>query len=350
MAKRRLCLWIAALALSGPPPGRAAPPHAEVSDAAGLIRAAAKMGEHGGTIRLRPGVYVLTAPLRFSRAHHVNLVGDGWDTALQTRGAIDAIVFDDCSFCTVRHLLVNGDEAAPAGSGILFRGQCSSCTVDFCRLSSFAQSGVRFEGEAASPQSSNVVSRCHLIDNGGDQLYSRYNNDFHILNNQFGAHRRQKERAPRSGACLDRSSAGNYSGNFHWGNRVALRMSPGCNFNRIENNRFEESREQGILMGDPSRAAGLYLNILTGNTIHTNSQDSPGKFAAVEAYGACDVTFCANQVFSWDSARFRHRASLDLGRGCKTWIVTGNHFRHHAVRAILYDPGAGHVFGQNIDE
>jgi len=30
--------------------------------------------------------------------------------------------------------------------------------------------------------------------------------------------------------------------------------------------------------------------------------------------------------------------------------VTGNHFRHHAVRAILYDPGAGHVFGQNIDE
>ncbi len=343
-----LCAVVLLAALTAA--ANAAPTYAEVSDAAGLLRAAEAIGADGGTIRLRPGTYVLPRALRFEKANHVNLVGSGWNTTIRAKDGADGIVFADCGFCTVRSLMVAGDGASSTGSGIVFVGQSSSCTVDFCRISSFGVSGIRCEGDAKSPQSSNVVSRCHFIDNAGDQLYSRQNNDFHIVNNQFGAHQRQKEKAPRSGACLAPSSAGTYSGNYHWGNRVALRVSPGSNFNRIENNRFEESREQGILLGDPVTAGGLYLNIVTGNTIHTNSQDASGKFAAVEAYGACDVTFCTNQVFSWDSGRLKHRSSVVIGRGCKTWIVKDNILRHNAEKALVYEEGAGHIVKDNLTD
>jgi hypothetical protein len=51
------------------------------------------------------------------------------------------------------------------------------------------------------------------------------------------------------GCLLDRSSAGTYSMNYHWGNVNAMQVGPHAHFNRIENNRFENSRETGVIVG-----------------------------------------------------------------------------------------------------
>ncbi len=324
------------------------PVYTEVEDGKGLLQALARLTAAGGTIVLRPGTYRLEQPLRV-RHHHTNLRGSGWNTVLQRVGEGDALVFEDVSFCTVRDLLVNGDTSATKGSGIVFRGQCSSNTVDFCRISNFAESGVLFDGAPQRPQSSNTVSRCHFIDNAGDQLRSVANNDFYIVQNQFGAHQRTKERAPRSGVALWPSSAGTYAMNYHWGNQVALRMGPGSHFNRFENNRFEESRRQGVLIGAPG-AGACYLNIFTGNTFHTNSQEQSGKWPAVEVYGASDGTFTSNQVFSWDSASILHQHSLVLHRGCAHWIVKDNILRHNVGAAVVFDMADGHIVKDNISE
>jgi len=319
-----------------------------VSDARALTRAVERIGPTGATVVLRPGIYRLAAPLRI-RSAHVNIVGAGWNTAIQRVGDGDAIEFTDCSFCTVRDLLINGDASAAKGNGIAFRGRCSSNAVDFCRISNFPEAGVLFDGEPKLPQSSNTVSRCHFIDNGGDQLRSVCNNDFFILQNQFGAHTRTGQRAPRSGAAFRPSSAGTYSMNYHWGNRVALRVGPGSHFNRIENNRFEQSREVGLLLGEKA-AQGCYLNIISGNTFHTNSEEKSGAWPAIEAYGAADVTFTSNQVFSWDSATTKHRHCLVLGDGCRSWIVKDNILRHSTEKPILYDAAAGHVVKDNLTD
>ncbi len=326
----------------------AAPSFLFVSDARALVRAVGRIGPAGATIALRPGVYRISAPLTIRRSH-VNIRGEGWNTTIQRIGSGDALVFEDSGFCTVRDLLINGDASAESGNGIVFRGQSSSCTVDFCRISNFAESGVLFDGDSKRPQSSNTVSRCHFIDNGGDQLRSVSNNDFYILQNQFGAHSRSGARAPRSGTALWPSSAGSYSLNYHWGNRVALRVGPGSHFNRFENNRFEQSKETGVVIGQ-SGGAGCYLNIWTGNTFHTNSEERSGAWPAVEAYGASDTTFTSNQVFSWDSASVRHRNSLVIGPGCRNWIVKDNVFRHNTERAIVYDENAQHIVKDNLGE
>jgi hypothetical protein len=192
------------------------------------------------------------------------------------------------------------------------------------------------------------VRDCHFIGNREAQLYSLCNNDFFIIGNQFGTH----SATPQFGAQLVRSSAGTYSMNYHWGNTVALQLGPGSNFNRIENNRFENSLHEGLAIGSPEPPEGFEgycaLNIILGNTFHTNSIAEKGRYDAVLAYDATDTTFCANQVFSWDSATCRHRAALELGRGCGSWIVKDNILRHHTGPALVFDPAAGHIVKDNI--
>jgi hypothetical protein len=328
------------------PSGRAV----QVSDAGELLAAVAKLAKEGGTITLLPGTYTLTEPIIVKGLSNVVFVGSGWNTILRRQGEGDAIVFDgNCWSCWVRDLRIEGDPKAKAGSGIAFRNGAWSgiCVVDRCHLTGFAESGIRFEGSDKTPFSSNTVSNCWLTNNLGDQLYSRANNDFYITGNQFGA---GGDKAPRSGVLLDHSSAGTYTMNYHWGNVVALRLGPGAHYNRIENNRFEQSRESGLVIGDSRGGDSCNFNIITGNTIHTNSEHNSGKFPAVIAYDASDVTFCQNQIFSWNSEAVRHTDGLVLGRGCRNWIVKDNIFRHHTGKAIVSEEKAEHVVKDNLGQ
>lgn len=332
---------------AGKPPPAPKPALYHVKDTKGLLSAAAKIGAEGGTIVLEPGTYTLKEAILFDGKSNVNLTGSGWNTVIKRVGEGDAIVFKgSCWSCTVRNMAIEGDVSAKSGSGIVFKeGQWSGiCVVDYCHIRSFAQSGVRFEGNEKTPFSSNTVSNCWFTNSLGDQLFSRFNNDFYITGNQFGT---GGDRIPRSGTLLDHSSAGNYTANYHWGNTVALRMI-GCNFNRVENNRLEQSRENGILIGDPKGGGGCAFTIITGNTIHTNSEHNTGLFAAVEAYDAVETTFCTNQILSWDSNTVLAKNGLALGRGCGTWIVKDNIIRHVVGDAIVYDEKAGHIVKDNL--
>ncbi len=334
---------IAAFALAGTGSVRAGE-LIEVATAKELAAACRAAAPGGFTIRLKPGVYEISDTLRLRKASHTNISGSGWNTVIKKLGAGDALVFEDCHFSTVRDLLIQGQPAA-SGSGLVFR-DCSSCTVDFCRIDGFAVSGVRFEGNAKAPMSSNTVSRCHFIGNRQEQLYSLNNNDFYILQNQFGTH----SATPKAGCVLDHSSAGTYSLNYHWGNVNALRLGPGAHYNRIENNRFEESRETGVVIGSESGGDTCSFNIISGNTIHTNSQSKSGAFPAVAAWNASHTTFSGNQILSWSSNIYTHSSNLVLGSGCAYWVVTGNIMRHNSGKSIVSDASSGHIVKDNIGE
>lgn len=339
----------------------------EVASTAELLGAVDSMPADGGaTIRLRPGVYTLAAPIRFRKAFHVNVFGSGWNTEIKQTGEGDAIVFESCGFCRVQDLMLSGPVKAEAGSeakesgatpgagvgaGAAKRGSgivmkdSSSCVVALCRISSFPESGIRFEGDPKIPSSSNTVRNCHFIGNAGVQLDSVNNNDFYFIGNQFGTH----GLTPRTGCRLDRSSAGTYSMNYHWGNEVALKMEPFCLYNRIENNRFEQSRREGIIIGNESPDGPNLFHILTGNTIHTNGEFTHGVYSAVVARDAVNITFTSNQVFSWDGEKTTHKHALDLGRGCASWIVKDNFLMNCEKEAIHADPKAGHVIKDNVE-
>jgi hypothetical protein len=189
-------------------------------------------------------------------------------------------------------------------------------------------SGVRFEGVNGKPMSSNVVADCHFIGNRRAQLWSYENNDFMISGNQFGTHGGH----PEHGVVLDHSSAGNYTGNYHWGNDVAAQIGPGSHYNRIANNRFEESNRHGLVLNAETGDASIHTLII-GNTFHTNSKAGIGQHSAVVAWNAYDVVFSGNNVFSWDTNTCRHKHGLEM-HGCKSWVVSGNVFRNQDGEAI----------------
>ena len=338
-----LAILFATLILARPGLCDSKPRTWDVKNAAQLVSAAANVARDGGPLRLTTGQDVITKPIVFKARNRVNIVGTGWDTEIKMTGKGDALVFEDCGHCSIRDLMITGSK--DAGSGIVFKGACGSDTVDFCRIAEFPVSGVRFEGPKTGSQSSNTVSRCHFISNLQDQLYSYNNNDFYILQNQFGTH----GGTPKTGARLDHSSAGTYSMNYHWGNEVAFRLGPGSHFNRIENNRFENSLKEGVIIGGPEGWSCM-LNIITGNTIHTNSESESGKYPAVTATNATSTTFTSNQVFSWNSDTVKHSSSLVLGPGCKGWIVKDNIFGNNTGKALIYEETAGHIVKDNLTD
>lgn len=320
----------------------------KVSDAAGLLKAAQEIGADGGLITIEPGTYELSEPLLFKTKSNVNIEGGGWSTVIQRKGSGDGIVFEgSCWNCRVHGLTVQGDKDAKTGSGIVFRkGEWSGiCVIDYCHINGFPENGISFEGDKQKPMSSNTVSNCWLTNNLGDQLHSAYNNDFYFTTNQFGTGPGPN---PKTGCLLDHSSAGTYTMNYHWGNVVALRMV-GANFDRIENNRFEQSRENGILIGEPKGDA-CQLNIFTGNTIHTNSEGNSGKFNAVEGHNAFATTFTSNQIFSWDSGTVKAKSGVVFTDNCKQWIVRDNIIRHCTEKPLVYGSKDGHIVKDNILE
>ena len=246
----------------------------KVSDAAGLLAAAREIGPDGGLITLDPGEYEISEPLVFKAKSSVNIVGSGWSTIIKRKGAGDAIVFEgSCWNCRVYGLALQGNKDAKTGSGIVFRkGEWSGiCVVDYCHIDDFPEHGISFEGDPKKPMSSNTISNCWLTNNLGDQLHSATT----TISTSPAINSARARPHPTTGARLDHSSAGTYTLNYHWGNVVALRLGPGSHFNRIENNRFEQSRETGILIGEPKGDA-CQLNIILGNTIHTNSEGDSG--------------------------------------------------------------------------
>jgi hypothetical protein len=318
----------------------------QVSSVEELLDALQQVPARGGTIQLATGDYVLDQTIEVRAKSFLNIVGAGWDTRIIRRGEGDAVKLIDSSFGSIRNLLLQGDEAATSGSAIRYQGHCSSCVIDFCRIVNFPESGVCYEGDRRNPMSSNTVRDCHFIGNLGDQLASAHNNDFYIVGNQFGTHRGH----PRSGCDLVHSSAGTYSMNYHWGNQVALRMGPSANFNRVENNRLEESRESALLLGAGAEGEWNMFNIISGNTFHTNSQSQSGAFPAVLARNSHEITFCGNQVFSWDAQRLRHKHSLVIGENCDRWIVKDNILRHNTDEAIVYEAATHMVVKDNLVE
>lgn len=317
-----------------------------------LLNAVAALPSDGGTINLMPGSYSLTSPITITNKTNVRFIGGGWGTWVVTTADCSAFVFSNSSYCLLKNMSIAWSAGTSGtASGVVFNNGSSSCTVDSCQVTAFRSSGVRFDGTSATPLTKNTVCYSHLLDNRGDNLRSYYNNDFYFVGNQLGSHQDfyvyPHPFLPTSGTLLDHCTGGTYTLNYHWDNEVGLRLGPGSSNNRIENNRIEMSHKQGILIGTSGGAVN-YRNVISGNTIHTNS-DHPandGVYNAVEAYGAEDLIFTGNQFFNWSGLHHKNGVEM-MDTACKNWVLKNNHFFGHAVSAYV-TRGTGHIVTGNI--
>lgn len=265
------------------------------------------------TIFFPAGLYRTTAALNVPNITNMRLLGEGRDnTTIRLYGNGTVLSLSNALFCSIEELTFQ--HGSGTGSGVVFTGNNGSNQVDRCTFSINAGgNGLAFIGTAIALQSGNRVTRCLFLENGFDQLYMRYSNDFVISYNGYGGG--AGPTYSPAGCVLSYSSAGQYMNNEHWNNTNALLIDQ-SSYLRIANNRFEESRQVGVLVSNSTWCQ------FTGNYLHTNSQSSTGTYSALKFTVCSQWNITGNTFMSWNALRHKH--SIESDAASSSINIVGN--------------------------
>jgi hypothetical protein len=277
-----------------------------VTDDTGAIQAAIDSG--ATEIRVPKGVY-LVSPLTITGKTSMQICGTdvafGSQFKLNQTGAIFNLVGSSNVLITKLGLLPDTSISGTEGIRI---DENSNIRVIECIIYSFRGAGVRFTGTLASQISGCIVRDNLFLSNGKDgtsaQLDTYYANDFSYTGNQFGSFSPTTE-FPAVGVRLDYSSNGFFSDNLIWacvngGNFTNSR------YNRIANNRFEESRQNGCQIVNCDEF------IFTGNWLNDNSSATTNTYNHLTLQNVQRSVFSSNSFYPWDYPSTVAKYSIEL--------------------------------------
>lgn len=258
--------------------------------------------------------------------NNICLKGKGWtQTVIYNPDNTDTLTLSDCSFPEVVSLSLQHAPGAASGRGLVCTGSTSSGRFMDLFVANNPSGGIHCLGSSGVQQSANRVEGCLFTDNGEEQLFLDWCNDTRVLNNDFG--RFAFAGYPKRGVKFSNSGQGTYSGNKHWNNIIAAEFVD-CNGMRIAVNRFEESRNEGVII------SGGYDNTFLGNHVHTNSQSATGAYSAIRMASAGRVSLIANKTYSWDAATYKHKHGIEADSSCAIDELLGNDCADNVSAAI----------------
>ncbi|MBB5414122.1 right-handed parallel beta-helix repeat-containing protein [Paraburkholderia atlantica] len=275
-------------------------------DTVGITNAVAAVAT-GGQVDFPVGNCV-TGPLSFTGLNSVVFKGQGRNASTITLassgialeiGASNWVTIEDMGFRP------SGSPQSLANAyGIQLDNGTGNTIIRNVNASGFSMNGVSFLGTSSTGLSGNVLQDSYLLGNGQYQLYMSYSNDFHVTDNQFG----MLSGFPHSliGAYLVNSSAGTYSGNYHWENVVGYRQDS-SNYLRVLGNRFEQSDQQGVYINGGNQLT------FANNDVHTNSQTGNGLYDDMYVTGLSNAVIGDNKIYHWDSTYPRWGLNIDTG-------------------------------------
>lgn len=323
-----------------------------VSSADELEKAIREIPATGGTIYIQAGIYRVKSPIVIQDKSNLTLIGSGLGTFLRGTGDSDLLVFQGkCSGIYIGNMNLSPDKGTPwappdqkLGSGILFKAEGRGLTVDYCIIDNWPVSCIRIEGKPESKVEDVVITGNWIIKGKQAQLYMSNCRNFNVSDNQFGYPWPDKSPV---GAYLERCSYGLYELNYHWGNKIGFWIAQDCSDIRILENRAEQSKENGLLLGMPEGGLPNRNILIEGNTFHTNPELDPGTTSNVAAYKTSNVTFAANQVYTWRDQR-KSSNGIELDEFCRDWLFDSNYVRDFLGEAIKYPKKNGIAFRNNI--
>jgi len=276
-------------------------------DTAAISSAINSIKTSGGIVFFPKGVYNCT-PITITTALNVALVGEDKQAstlALTATGTLLTFSAATNLFISQMCFQLTGVAQSIANTyGVLINSGSSNCTVDSCWFVGFANDGLRFAGTSGTQMSGHKTTNNIFVGNGGNQLSYIYSNDFHILNNQFGS--LSGVAAAAYGCNLNNSSAGLYTGNYHWSNVVGF-LATSCDYNTYSLNRFEINNQQGAYFNTGVK------NQFTNNKIYSNSLSGNGLYDNVYFINWSSAIVGSNYVFRWDATNSKWGMYFDTG-------------------------------------
>jgi hypothetical protein len=259
----------------------------------------------GGVLYFPPGTYLVDT-LSLSAKNFLTIHGGGLQaTSIVSRITGTLLTLSNCPWVTIKNIgfKPNGTPQAIANTyGVQLDTGSSNCEIYRCLFQGFAQDGLRFVGTVGTPLSGNKLVNSYFLGNGGRQLFSEYNNDFHVQGNQFG--RLSGIARAAYGTYFNQSSAGTYFGNFHWENEIGSCFVSG-NDNTILANRFEENQTNGYYQN-----GGRGVKVFD-NSFYANSKASSGVSDGMYFINTIDLQLKDNAAPAWDATRHRWDINID---------------------------------------
>lgn len=324
----------------------------KVTNVVELEKAVQELPESGGTIYIAAGIYRLRGTLSIKDKSNVTIIGSGLSSFLRGADDVDLISFEgECNNCYVGNVNVMPDKATPwslvdmtKGSGVAFRGTGTGFSVDYCIIDNWPVSCIRIEGNPENTIKNVTITGNWIIRGKETQLYMTNCRDFNVSDNQYGY--TFNDKLP-IGAYFAHCSDGLYELNYHWGNKIGLWFDHDCSDIKILENRSEQSRVNGMLLGTPEGGLPNRRILIEGNTFHTNPELDPGTAANVAAFNTSDVKFVSNQIYTWWDQR-KSSNGIELDDYSKNWELDSNYIRDFLQEAVKYNKKNNIKFKNNV--
>lgn len=277
-----------------------------VTDDTAAIQAAIDSGATG--IYVPKGVYAVR-PLTISGKSGLQIYGTdvtfGSQFKLTQAGAIFNL--NGSSNVLLNKLGLFPDTALSGTEGVKIN-ETSNIRITECIIYNFKGAGVRFTGTLGTQISGCIVRDNLFLSNGKDgtsaQLDTYYANDFSYTGNQFGSLAPTTE-FPAVGVRLDYSSNGFFSDNLIWSCVNGANFT-NSKYNRIVNNRFEDSCQNGC------QIVACEEFIFNSNWVNSNSLSSTNTYNNLTIQSTQNSTFCSNIFFNWNYPTFVVKNSIEL--------------------------------------
>ena len=218
-------------------------------------------------------------------------------------------------------------DATVAGTAGIVTDGMSSLRVYKNIFYRFKGPGVKMGGDLTH-QISGCIIRDNLFlscgtDGTSPQLEGNYSQDYSYTGNQLGSIGPfGPSNRPALGVRLTACSNGYFADNLIWQCTVGALFQTGCNYNRITNNRFEESQREGVIFSFCDE------NIILGNWINDNSLETTNTYDGFGMYTCVHNTVSNNIVYNWEQPTILQKNSFIIANASTNNTFSGNKSRY----------------------
>ena len=191
----------------------------------------------------------------------------------------------------------------------------------------FKGPGVRMGGTFTNQIGGCIIRDSFFLSCGTDgvspQLECNYSQDYSYTGNQLGSIGPfGPSNRPALGVRMTACSNGYFADNLIWQCGAGALFQSGCNYNRITNNRFEESQQAGLVFSFCDE------NIIMGNWINDNSLQTTNTYDGFGMFTCTNNTVVGNIVYNWEQPAILQRNSFIVGNASTGNTFSGNKSRY----------------------
>jgi parallel beta-helix repeat protein len=287
-------------------------PH--VLDHTCIANAIAALPSSGGTVFLGDGNYTLDASVSIVDRVHVTLYGYGATLTAVNGLNSDLLLFDNCQWCRVIGLNVNGNGTSQKGasSGVVFRDSAYS-TIEDVSVTGCLTAGIYLYYDGAGTSADEItVATSYIQNNLGIGILVQAVNDS-ILSGSHVDHNGGTAGIQIEGGFNNVAVQNNVLSNIGHGIFVY-----GGKRNDVRSNQVRNNGQDGIVYQMTAES------IIDGNTTHINSQGAAGTYSGIVCYDCANITVSSNVSVDTDFPPMHQAYGIQVLGASTNITVSGN--------------------------